>query len=218
GGGPGGGGGGAGPAARPPALGRRRLGRRLAFRLCGQGGFRLGGRPGRLVGRGRRHRGRREQVLALREGQVVKVLDVGDVRALPRRLAPRPVFLAPVAAAPVAAAIPVAVPVAVAAGAAPLAAALAAALLQVAVVGGLDVGDVQEAVAADAEIDERRLDARLDVDDAALVDVADVALVAGALHVQLLEDAVLQDGDAALLGLQHVDQHFLFHALDYLRE
>src|SRR5262249_25952536 len=82
-GGPGGGAAAARPAARRPALGRRRLGRRLAFRLCGQGGFRLGGRPGRLVGRGRRHRGRREQVLALREGQVVKVLDVGDVRALP---------------------------------------------------------------------------------------------------------------------------------------
>ena len=66
----------------------------------------------------------------------------------------------------------------------------------------LDVGDVQEAVAADAEIDERRLDARLDVDDAALVDVADVALVAGALDVQFFEHAVLEDGDAAFLRLE----------------
>ena len=83
---------------------------------------------------------------------------------------------------------------------------------QVAVVRRLDVGDVQEAVAADAEIDERRLDARLDVDDAALVDVADVALVAGPLDVQLFQHAVLDDGDAALLGLQDVDEHFLLHA------
>src|SRR5262249_5826072 len=52
-----------------------------------------------------------------------------------------------------------------------------------------------------------------DVDDTALVDVADVALVAGALHGQLFEDAVLQDGDAALLGLEHVDEHFLLHAI-----
>src|SRR5262249_19780121 len=86
---------------------------------------------------------------------------------------------------------------------------------QVAVVRRLDVGDVQEAVAADAEVHERRLDARLDVDDAALVDVADVALVAGALDVQLLQDAVLQDGDAALLRLQHVDEHFLLHGVPF---
>ena len=86
---------------------------------------------------------------------------------------------------------------------------------QVAVVGRLDVGDVQEAIAADAEIDERRLDARLDVDDAALVDVADVAFVAGALDVQFFEDAVLEDGDAAFLGLQHVDEHFFLHAIPF---
>src|SRR5207249_11294589 len=112
---------------------------------------------------------------------------------------------------PVAAA---AVPVPVAVTVSPIA--VAAALLQVAVVGGLDIADVQKAVAADAEIDEGGLDARLDVDDAALVDVAHVALVAGALDVQLFQDAVFQDGDAALLGLQHVDQHFFFHAVTYL--
>src|SRR5205085_8064538 len=112
---------------------------------------------------------------------------------------------AAVGAAAAAAAVPTAA-AAVAAGA------LAAAALQVPVVGRLHVGDVQEAVAADAEDDERRLDARLDVDDAALVDVADVALVAGPLDVELLQHGVLQDGDAALLGLQHVDQHFFLHA------
>src|SRR5262249_23517698 len=97
-----------------------------------------------------------------------------------------------------------------AAGAAPPAV-VRAALLQMTVVGRLDVGDVQEAVAADAEIDERRLDARLDVHDPALVDVAHIALMARALHGQSLEDAVLDDGDAALFGLEQVDEHFFLH-------
>src|SRR5205085_10283591 len=39
----------------------------------------------------------------------------------------------------------------------------------------------------------------------------DVTLVTGALDVQLLQDAVLHDGDTALLGLQHVDQHLFLH-------
>ena len=46
----------------------------------------------------------------------------------------------------------------------------------------LDVADVQEAVAADAEIDERRLDARLQVDHDALVDVAYVIVLSGAVR------------------------------------
>src|SRR5205085_603195 len=49
----------------------------------------------------------------------------------------------------------------------------------------LDVADVQEAVAADAEIDEGGLDARLQVDDHSLVDVADEVVLARALDVQL---------------------------------
>src|SRR5262249_31236012 len=83
---------------------------------------------------------------------------------------------------------------------------------QVSIVCRLHVGDVEEAVAADAEIHERRLDAGLDVDDAALVDVADIALVAGPFNVQLFEHAIFQNGYAALFGLQDVDEHFLFHA------
>ena len=76
----------------------------------------------------------------------------------------------------------------------------------------LDVADVQEAVAADAEIDERRLDARLQVDDLALVDVADEIALAGALDVELFEHAVFNDRDPAFLRLRDVDQHFLFHS------
>src|SRR5581483_2681768 len=84
---------------------------------------------------------------------------------------------------------------------------------QVLVVSRLHVGDVQKTVAAHAKIDECRLDARLDVDDAALVDVADIALGTGPLHVELFQHAVFNDGDAALFGLQDIDQHFLFHAV-----
>ena len=76
----------------------------------------------------------------------------------------------------------------------------------------LDVADVQKAVAADAEIDERRLDARLQVDDAALVDVADVIVLAGPLDVELFQDSVLNDRDPAFFRLRDVDQHFLLHS------
>src|SRR5262249_17000724 len=83
---------------------------------------------------------------------------------------------------------------------------------EVPIVGRLHVGYVQEAIAADAKVHERGLDARLDVYDSALVDVAHVAFVASSLDVQLLQHAIFQDGDAAFLGLKDVDEHFLFHA------
>ena len=79
----------------------------------------------------------------------------------------------------------------------------------------LDVADVQEAVAADAEIDEGRLDARLQVDDDALVDVADVAILPRALDVQLFQGPVFHDRDPAFLRLGDIDQHFLFHGLAF---
>ena len=63
----------------------------------------------------------------------------------------------------------------------------------------LDVADVQKAVAADAEIDERGLDARLQVDDLALVDVADVIVLAGALDVELFQRRRLQRSRSGIL-------------------
>src|SRR5207248_2241058 len=102
------------------------------------------------------------------------------------------------AAAPAAPA-PTATP-AVAVAAVPVAVAVApaaTALFNVPVVRRVNVGDVQEAVPADAEVDERRLDARLDVDDTTLIDVADVTLLTRSFDVQLLEYAVLDDRDAA---------------------
>ena len=68
-----------------------------------------------------------------------------------------------------------------------------------------------EAIAADTEVDEGGLDARLDIDDASLVDVAHVALGACALHVKLFENAVLDDRDTNFLRLEAVDQHFFLH-------
>ena len=47
----------------------------------------------------------------------------------------------------------------------------------------VQVGDVQETVALQPELYKGGLDRRLDVDDAALVDVADVGLGAGALLI-----------------------------------
>ena len=75
----------------------------------------------------------------------------------------------------------------------------------------LDVADVQEAVASDAEVDERGLDAGLEIDDPAFVDVPYVIVLAGAFDVELFENAVLDDRNPALLGLRHVDQHLLLH-------
>jgi hypothetical protein len=90
-----------------------------------------------------------------------------------------------------------------------------AAHLEVTVVSGLDVGDMEETVTAHAKIDEGRLDARLNVDDAPLVDVADVAFVAGPFHVQFFQHAVFEDGNATFLGLQDVDEHFFLHAFPF---
>lgn len=75
----------------------------------------------------------------------------------------------------------------------------------------LHVTDVQEPVSPHAEIDEHRLDARLDVDDASLVDIADEVLEAVPLDVQLFEGTVLDNGDPTLLRLEDVDQHLFFH-------
>ena len=80
----------------------------------------------------------------------------------------------------------------------------------------LDVADVQEPVAAHAEIDERRLDARLQVDHDSLVDVSYVIVLSGPFDVQLFKDSVLNDRNPAFFRLGDVDQHFLFHVVAFL--
>ena len=80
----------------------------------------------------------------------------------------------------------------------------------------LDVADVQEAVASHAEIDERRLDARLQVDDDAFVNVSYVIVLSSPFYIQFFEGSVFNDGDPAFFRLRDVDQHFLFHLVAFL--
>jgi len=75
----------------------------------------------------------------------------------------------------------------------------------------LDIADLQESIAADSEVNKCRLDAWLDVDDASLVYVADITFLASAFDVEFFEHTIFDDGDAALLGLEHINEHFFFH-------
>src|SRR5262245_45431066 len=93
------------------------------------------------------------------------------IRRFSRRVTAVVIVAAVTAAIPVAATTSVAIAITVAVAATATA---FATLFEMPVIGRLDIADVQEAVAADAEINEGGLNARLDVDDAALVDVADV--------------------------------------------
>jgi hypothetical protein len=86
------------------------------------------------------------------------------------------------------------------------------------IVLGFHIGDVEKAIAPHREIDEGRLDGGFEIDNLSLVDVSGVTLVASTLDIQLFEDAILDDGDPALLGLQYIDQHFFFHALSFQDE
>ena len=63
----------------------------------------------------------------------------------------------------------------------------------------VDVGDVQEGGALEADLDERRLHSRQHARDLADVDVADAAALELAFQVQLLHRAVLDHGDARFL-------------------
>jgi hypothetical protein len=82
---------------------------------------------------------------------------------------------------------------------------------EVPVVLEFDVADVEEAISTNAEIDEGGLDTGFDVYDFAFVDVTDVVFCAAAFYVEFFEDAIFDDGNPAFLGLEDVDEHFLFH-------
>ena len=69
---------------------------------------------------------------------------------------------------------------------------------------------MEEPVVLQAEVDERGLDRGLDVDDLADVDVTDVAGGVEAFGVELFELPVLDDGDAALVVRDVVDDHLGF--------
>src|SRR5262249_34877422 len=69
----------------------------------------------------------------------------------------------------------------------------------------LDVADVQKPITPDAEINKRRLDARLQVYDPALVDVSDIIALAAALQIKLFQLSVFNNRNPALLRLCDVD-------------
>ena len=75
-----------------------------------------------------------------------------------------------------------------------------------------DVGDVQEGGAAQADVDEGALHARQHARDAAEVDVADVALLRGALDVEFLDGSLLDDGDPGFVG-GYVDEDVFGHGM-----
>jgi hypothetical protein len=68
-----------------------------------------------------------------------------------------------------------------------------------------DVGNIEERVALEPEVDERRLHSRKDLRDAALVDVAHDGAMAGPLHPQLDDLGLVEHGDARLVlrGIDH---------------
>ena len=96
----------------------------------------------------------------------------------------------------------------------PLAAVLVVLLVLVIVVeeigGADDVGDVEEAVALEAEVDEGRLHARQDLRHAALVDIADDAAIALALDEDLGDQIVLENGHTCFVAVRG-DDHFFVH-------
>ena len=70
-----------------------------------------------------------------------------------------------------------------------------------------DLAGMEEGVLVDPDVHEGGLEAGVDVQHLTLVDVADERLLGLALDVVLLEDAVVEDRDADLLGLEGVDEH-----------
>ena len=70
---------------------------------------------------------------------------------------------------------------------------------------------MKKAIAADTKVNEGRLDARLEIDDASLINVSDKVIRTGALDIQLLEQSVLDNRNPTFFGLRDVNQHLFFH-------
>ena len=77
--------------------------------------------------------------------------------------------------------------------------------------GGDDVGDVEEAVALETEVNERRLHAGQHLRHPALVEIADDAALTLALDEHLGDQIVLEDRDPRFVGARG-DDHLLGHA------
>ena len=72
-----------------------------------------------------------------------------------------------------------------------------------------DVGDVEEGVLLEADVDEGGLHPRQDPRHASLVDVSDDAALLAALDLHLGDAAVLEDGDAGLAVVGGDEELFL---------
>ena len=74
----------------------------------------------------------------------------------------------------------------------------------------MEIGDMEETISSDSEIDERRLNRRFDIDDRSEIDVSDVQVFRGVLKIELFENAFFEDCNAAFLTLHVVDNYLLF--------
>ena len=70
---------------------------------------------------------------------------------------------------------------------------------------GLDIADVQKSISAHSKVDERGLDAWFQVDDFALVDIADVIVLATAFDVELFEQSIFNNRNPAFFRLRDID-------------
>ena len=74
-----------------------------------------------------------------------------------------------------------------------------------------DVGQMDESAALKADVDKRGLHARHHAHDPSDIDVADVATARLALDMNILNEAVFQDGDARF-HRRHIDENLGAHA------
>ena len=74
-----------------------------------------------------------------------------------------------------------------------------------------DVGQMDESAALEADVDKRGLHARHHAQDPADIDVAHVATARLALDMNILNEAVFQDGDARF-HRRHIDENLGAHA------
>ena len=81
----------------------------------------------------------------------------------------------------------------------------------VSAVGGNAVGSVEKSIAFRAQVDERRLQRRFDVDHAALVNIARLLAAAFAFHENFGQFAVFEDRDANFTGIRRVHQDDFAH-------
>src|SRR6266487_5204896 len=84
--------------------------------------------------------------------------------------------------------------------------------LGVDVTGGMNLPQGEETSSLAAIIDEGRLQASLDLDDAAFVDITFVLLLVGGFDVELFENPIRHNCHAVLFGVLRIDKHFPDHS------